>query len=173
MRIRCQIILALAILCLAGTAQATDRPWYMGVKAGSMHLDVTGVGNLGQAGVLFGYNFLKGDWGSVAIEAEYSNTVSDGSLDVAGLDAEWKGETLAGCFAYRTPGKHFFKGKAGYVDAEVKVSYFALSDEVSDSDFAAGIGYGWRFRKNTALEIEWTRGFFDEDLDYFSFGITF
>ena len=168
----CLTACLLAVLCLPDVVGATEeRPWFVGLKTGIVSLDESGVDDLTQAGVLLGYKFARGDWGSVAIEGEYADTVSEGDLDFPG--AEWSAESLAGCLAYRSAGRGYFKGKVGYTDVTAEVSAFGLSEEVDDSDFSAGIGFGWKFRKNTALEIEWTRSFFDEDVDFFSIGINF
>ncbi len=172
MSLRKQILVVLAALFLAGAAQAAEeRSWYAGLKTGVMSLDEAGIGDLTQGGVLFGYKMVQGDWGSFAIEADYTDTISDGNVDFAA--ATWEAESLAGCLAYRTPGKGYFKGKVGYVDASAEVSAFGLSEKVDDSDYTAGIGFGWKVGKNMALEIEWTRAFFDADLDFYSFGFNF
>lgn len=172
MKFRYLLIVVLAVLCAGVTQAAEERSWYGGVKTGIMTLSPTGFGDLTQGGVLFGYRFVRADWGSVAFEGEYTDTLMEGDMDF--LDAaEWDGETLAGCFAYRSPGRGYFKGKVGYVDVTARVSFNDLSDEVDDSDYAAGIGFGWKLRKNMALEVEWTRAFFDEDLDFYSFGFNF
>ncbi|MCP3958936.1 MAG: porin family protein [bacterium] len=172
MKIRTLIVMVIAAVFLAGAAQAAEeRPWYGGVKTGVITLDEPGIGDLTQAGALFGYKFVNRDWGSFAIEAEYSDTVDAGNLSFPGAD--WEGEMLAGCFVFRGPGKGYLKGKAGYVDVSAEVSAFGLSEDVNDSDYAAGIGFGWKLGKNAALEVEWTRAFFDEDLDFYSIGFNF
>ncbi len=171
MKFRHLWVVVIALL-IAGVAEAADeRAWYGGVKTGIMTLSEEGVGEITQGGVLFGYKFVRADWGSIAFEGEYTDTLWEGDLDF--YNAEWDGESLAGCFAYRTPGRGYFKGKAGYVDVTARVRVNDLSDEVDDSDFAAGVGFGWKLGKNMALEVEWTRAFFDEDLDFYSFGFNF
>ncbi len=171
MKLRCLLIVMLAVLCSGVVQAAEERPWFGGVKTGVMTLSAEGIGDLTQGGVLLGYKFVRADWGSIAIEAEYTDTLFEGDLDT--FDAEWDGETLAGCLAYRSPGRGYFKGKAGYVDVTAGVRVNDLRDEVDDSDFAAGIGFGWKLGKHMALEVEWTRAFFDEDLDFYSFGFNF
>ncbi len=171
MKLRYVWVIAILLLFAGGAQAADERAWYGGVKTGVMSLSDSGVDELAQGGVLFGYKFARGDWGSIAIEAEYTDTLWQGEIDFS--DAEWEGRTLAGCLAYRSAGRTYFKGKAGYIDVTAEITDFPLSAEADDSDFAAGVGVGWKFRKNMAFEIEWTRAFFDEDLDFYSFGFNF
>jgi len=175
-----RIAIALLVAAsLAGGVQAEKR-WYAGVLVGQADLEGHGFDAVTQAGALFGWHLYQGPGGNLAVEGEFTTTISQGDLnidiDLGSPRPEWELDTLGVYAAYRSGGLFYVKARAGYVDGSAEVrSSGALIQLADPSDHAAsaGLGFGWRFMKLFAVEAQWTRSFFDRELDVYSVGVNF
>lgn len=160
------------VLCLgigfSGPALAAGGPFYLGLKVGSMMVDVSGFDDASAVGFVAGYKFFDNAGGSVAIEGEYNDS---SSADIKGFPAKWDIRTVAVYLAYRSAGDLYFKGKAGYLDEKVTASGFGTTISGSDSGLSVGVGGGWKMGKQAALELEFT--IIEEDVNYLSLGVIF
>lgn len=154
-------------LALSTTAMAQDAPFYLGVKIGSMDADFSGFDRGINLGVNVGYELLRDARGSLAIEGEYTTTASDGDISGGG---EWDADTLAVYAAYRTSGDFYVKGKAGYLNQDIKGTGTGAARITSgdDSGFSYGLGVGWRTDRKSAFEIEYTAA--SDELTFISLG---
>lgn len=163
MKIGTLALIALAA-ALAQPAQAQEfSPWYLGLKAGTMDADASGFKEAGNIAVFGGYDLHRDANGSLALEGEYSRTVSDGDTPGGG----WDINTWAVYGAYRTAGSVFLKAKAGYLNEHVSVSGVGGNSVAgSDSGFSFGAGGGFRISNKAAFEIEYT--VIEDDINFFS-----
>lgn len=154
-------------LAFSAAASAQDAPFYLGVKVGSMDADFSGFDRAVNVGLNIGYELLRDTRGALAIEGEYTTTASDGDISGGG---EWDADTLAVYAAYRTAGDLYVKGKAGYLNQDVKGTGGGASNITSgdESGFSYGIGAGWRLDRKSALEIEYTVA--SDELKFISLG---
>ncbi|MEX2964105.1 outer membrane beta-barrel protein [Microbulbifer sp. TYP-18] len=153
------LVAAVALLCSAGS-QAEGV--YIGGVFGLMNTDVgrTSPFNVGVRG---GYTWSSG-WG---VEAEYTDSASDGSLDVFGVgvsptSADYSISTEALYLTYMTSGDLYFKARLGYLNETVDIASFSASD----SGGSVGLGGGFKFSENVSFETEYT--LIEEDVDLLS-----
>lgn len=166
------LIAALATsLCFSVTAQAAGSPWYLGVKAGQMMVDVDGLDDASNIGITGGYRLANFSLGSFALEAEYSNSTSKGEAKILNFTGDWDVKTLAFYGVYRSAGDVYFKGKAGYLDEDVSITIAGFSVAGSDSGLSLGLGGGWRISASSSLEVEYT--VIEEDIDFLSIGYNY
>jgi hypothetical protein len=155
--------------CLTYTTAATaqDAPFYLGVKVGSMDADFSGFDRAVNIGVNVGYELMRDSRGALAVEGEYTTTASDGEISGGG---EWDVDTLAAYAVYRTTGDLYVKGKAGYLNQDIKGTGAGATRITSsdDSGFAYGIGAGWRLDRKSSLEVEYTAA--SDELNFISLG---
>lgn len=165
---RSYLVGAMLAGCLAcTTAGAADAPLYFGVKGILADWDAPGFDEAYNVGLNVGYELLQESWGTVAVEGEYTTTISDGEIGGGG---EWDADTLAAYGVYRSLGDIYAKGKAGFLDQDVKRSgtgggTVANGDE---SGFSFGAGVGFRLTRGSAIEAEYTVA--SDDLTFISVG---
>jgi outer membrane immunogenic protein len=164
-------------LAISATAQAEDTTgnssgFYLGGGVASLSTDAPSDPDnyFFQAGYSFG-----GGW---AAEFLYTDSYSDadlGTFEVEDIDVNAKLSASAmGLYAvYRSAGDLYFKGKLGYIDAEMTITASAMgesaSESASETDFSYGIGGGYAFGAH-ALELEYTTTGDDINWDIISFG---
>lgn len=155
--------MAAAALLTAGVASAPAAmaDMYFGVNAGSMLIDVAGVDDPTNVGVLIGK-----EWGvavgDIGVQAEFTTTINDG--DFYGHDVSINTQAIFG--AFRTAGPIYLIAKAGLLREDVEIGW--VSED--DTGLAAGIGVG--FSVGVAqLELEYTQ--VEEDVGYLSLGVRF
>lgn len=136
-------------LCVSGPAPAAESPWYLGLKGGTMNVDLSQFNDATSGGVLLGYQFARNASGSFAVEGEYTNSSSE-NVTVSNVRGKWDIDTFAVYLAYRSAGDLYFKGKIGVLNEDVKVTVPGASISGTDTGASIGIGGGWRFGK-TAL----------------------
>ena len=153
----------LAALTLSANAQS-----YLGVKGGIINIsrDIAFDNGAGM-GVLYGYDFPDNNF---AVEGEFNTTVSKpesnnsryGDLSVT---------TLAGYAVFRSPGRFYFKGKAGllyeYLNSTVS-GITTIDVEGSAITISLGIGGGMRITEKLSGEVEYTM--IEADIGYASLG---
>lgn len=145
----------------AATAPAAMADMYFGVNAGPMMVDVAGVDDPTNAGVLIGK-----EWGvaigDIGVQAEFTTSIDDGNF--RGYDVSIDTQAIYG--AFRTAGPLYLIAKAGFLREEVEIG--GVSED--DTGLAAGIGIG--FSMGVAqLELEYTQ--IEEDVGYLSLGVRF
>lgn len=155
---------------LSGPVMAAESPWYAGIKAGTMSVDVSAYEDATSMGLILGYRLSDNSSGSLAVEGEYTNSSSE-NITVLGISGKWDVDTLAVYLAYRTGGDLYFKGKIGYLNEDVNVNIAGASISGSDSGASYGIGGGWKFGKTNAVELEYT--IIETDVDFISLGVNF
>lgn len=152
-----------AMLVMPAYAQDLS-PWYAGLKAGMMDVDASGFDEAANAALFGGYTLHQDATGQLALEGEYSQSISDGDAPGGG----WDIKTFAVYGAYRTAGPAYLKAKAGYLREDVNVSGPAGDVGGTDSGFSFGAGGGFRIGKKAAFEIEYT--VIEDDVNFFSIG---
>lgn len=160
----------LVAACLfTASAQAQQTGLYIEGKVGSLDANFSGFDNAVNAGIDIGYNFYSNTLGTWAAEGEYTTTVSDGDVSGGG---EWDARTASVFGVYRTPGDIYGKVRAGWTQQDIKrggVGGEPIS--ANNSDFSYGVGGGWRFGANSAVELEYTR--LTDELKFASVGYVF
>ena len=167
---KAKILLFISFLGIgfSGSALAAGSPFYLGLKVGSMMVDVSEFEDADSVGLVAGYKIYDNASGSVAIEGEYTNS---SSADINGIPGKWDIDTLAVYLAYRSSGDLYFKGKIGYLDEDISASAFGTSISGSDSGLSVGVGGGWKIGTKSALELEYTM--IEEDVNFLSLGVNF
>ncbi len=161
----------LPVLCLFSSAAMAEGP-YLGAKLGIMDADVSGLDDATNVGLFAGYNFGElGDGISWALEAEFTTTISDGDVDVLGLNGDWDVDTQALYAVLRVGGDLYGKLRAGYLREDVSVSIAGVSIGGDDTGFSGGLGGGWQVNEQLAIEAEYT--LVEEDLDFYSIGVNY
>jgi len=168
-----QICLAavLLIFFLAAPPLMAADQFYVGIKGGLMRPDAGGYDDAVNAAVLLGLEFLDLDIGSIAIEGEYTDTISEGDATFRGIHGEWDIETYAIYGVFRTRGTLFFKGKIGYLHEDVSSTVGGFAGTGSDSGVSLGIGGGLRIGIYGSFELEYT--IIEEDVDFLSLGFNY
>jgi len=119
MRKQLCVATAFVILFVVASPLAAANQFYVGIKGGIMKPDAGGYDDAVNGAVLLGFEFLDLDVGSIAIEGEYTETISEGDATFRGIRGEWDIETYAIYGVFRTRGTLFFKGKIGYLHEDV------------------------------------------------------
>lgn len=171
----------------AAQAQASSAP-YFGAKLASMSLDCGSGFSCGDAlniGAYVGQQVVDlrrsgaGISGSISAEGELTTTLSKGKMDynpfpgfIPAVSTKWGVTTLAGYGVYRSPDANnfYFKGKLGFVYSKFTVSTVGGSSWGSSTDFAWGIGAGYKLSSRNAIELELTE---INSLTMLSLGYTF
>lgn len=157
-------------LAFSGPVLAAGNPFYVGVKGGTMMVDLSEYDNASSAGVLLGYRITDDTSGSVAVEAEFTDS-SSADITVLGMTGKWDINTFAGYLAYRSPGDLYFKGKIGYLNEDLNVNIVGANISGSDSGLSIGVGGGFKLGTNVALEAEYT--VIEQDVNFLSLGVNF
>lgn len=126
---------------------------YLGVKYGVMRAepDISGSDDfeMDNIGIVFGGHI--NDW--LAIELDYNQTVSADKQDFQGSDIKYKTDALGLFLVFKTTGDFYARAKVGYVILDQDVTTIG-SDNVYG--MAGGLGGGYYFNDNIALELEYT-----------------
>ena len=170
--------LLISTLCLAvcsTTAIAAESEGvYLGVKAGTLMLDVSGNGIQAEdpntLALVGGYQFANG----FSAELEYiPQTESDLSFNGVVL-GQLEIQTIGIYAAYRikpTESQFYLKVKGGFLNENVDSVGIAGSSSTSDSGLSFGLGAGFNITPNVMLEAEYT--LIEQDVDFLSAGLNF
>ena len=149
--------------------------WIIGGKIGQVRTGKDGFDDANAAGLIVGYEFARpvGYDGKTSIEFEFMSS-SDGdvrpgsSFLPAGESGQWNAELTNVFFAYRTPGKIYFKAKLG--GQRTKETLKITGDSVDNDEvaFAFGIGLGIKLAEWARLEIEYSQDAGDNDVGLLS-----
>lgn len=163
---------------------AADKEPYFGLKGGILTSDWSGFGDALNIGGFVGANVvdLRGHSipGTISVEGELTlplikgdvNSTFPGSGTFVGKWSTW---TLGGFGVYRSPDSNnfYFKGKAGFVYSNTTVSasgFPGSSGAGSSTDFAFGVGGGYKLNRRNSIEAEVT---IMDRLTFMSVGYTF
>ena len=131
---------------------------YLGIKFGQITIDepVSGSDDVEMENV--GFTFAGDINDYLALEFEFSQTVSEEELDLFNLGPDLKvsSDTLGLFLVGKTQGDIYFKGRVGYTRVEQDISYSGFSISANVYGVAAGLGAGIKLSKGAALEIEYT-----------------
>lgn len=141
-----------------------------------------------------GYGFSE-NWST---ELQYSDSYKDGSfsedasvyvpeldtvLDIV-IDGDVSFKTSAIFLAYRSTGDFYWKGKAGFIDAEATIAGTGTttfegetikertSESASESGWAAGLGLGYSFG-SSSIELEYVTSDDKVSIDSISLGFNY
>lgn len=156
----------ISVLSFLPSAKAADPSWYIGLKAGQMMVDLDGLDDATNGGILVGYSF-----GNFAIETEYTSALSKGDATIFGLTGEWDVDTFAVYSVYRSSGNIYFKGKIGFLSEDVTINVAGISVSESESGGSYGVGVGWHIVDSSSLEVEYT--IVEADVNFLSLGYNY
>ena len=146
-----------ALLGLVAAAPASAG-WFFGAKTGPMIIDVNGVSDPVNTGVVVGYD-IGAVVADLALEGELTTTTGDGKISGNKVNLD----TAALYLAVRTGGPIYLKAKGGFLQASGDV------DE-SGASYGIGVGFGIGIAQ---LELEYTQTSIDPDLAFISVGVQF
>ncbi len=158
------ILLCSAALMFATAAQSEESAAYFGVKAGVLFPDLDDLEEAYNAGLTVGYGR-----GAFAGEAEFTTTLFPGESALPGV--EWDMTTLALYGVYRSPGKVYFKLKAGGLYEQVTFNAMGVNLQDKETGVSAGLGMGYRIDNQARVEVEYTM--VDEDVSLLTLGYLF
>ncbi|MGC2519549.1 MAG: outer membrane beta-barrel protein [Burkholderiales bacterium] len=178
------VLVAVLSSVVCGATYAADTEPYFGLKGGFLTSDSSGFGDALNIGGFAGANVvdLRGHSipGTISVEGELTlplvkgdvNSTFPGSGNFVG---KWNAWTLGGFGVYRglESNNFYFKGKAGFVHSNTTVSapgFPGNSGAGSSTDFAFGVGGGYRFNRRNSIEVEVT---IMDRLTFMSAGYTF
>ncbi|MFK7853521.1 MAG: outer membrane beta-barrel protein [Granulosicoccus sp.] len=136
---------------------------YFGIKAGSMLIgfdDVEVAEDPASVAGTLGYQFES--FPSLSVEAEVSRTVSTGLVVGNELEVESQGVY----FSYTSPGRIYYKGRIGYMDAALVAG--DLSEDEGGETY--GVAVGIRLQ-GVSVELDYTA--VDDDVNFVSIGLRF
>jgi len=151
----CKKVLILSVSLMSSVVfadETSQKGFYLGLKAGSLMIDVSGIDNATMIGFQAGYDMGN----NLSVEFEYmSGETEAGSTDI---DA-----TNTAVYAtYRSAGQGYFLGKVGFLKEELDGG--GVSE--SDTGLSYGLGGGFNVNKKFAIEAEYT--IVEEDADLFA-----
>jgi len=162
------VALVLASMASAPVFAESDRNGvYLGVKTGSLDVDVSGFDFDAPLGFFVGYE--QGAWG---VELEVVSASGDLSLDGFGstLNVGVDFDSLGIYGVYRAEGPVYVKLKGGFLREEISGGTSIVGDfSESDSGLSLGIGVGARV-SNFSVEAEYT--LVEADINLFSVGLS-
>jgi opacity protein-like surface antigen len=122
--------------------EASNGGFYLGLKAGSLMIDVSGIDNATMLGFQAGYD-MGNKW---SLEFEYTAGEAEaGSIDIDATN-------MAAYATFRSEGQGYFLGKVGLLKEELEGRGFSESE----SGLSYGFGGGFNANKQFAIEAEYT-----------------
>ena len=131
---------------------------YLGIKVGQITIEepVSGSDDVELENI--GFTFAGDINEYLALEFEYTQTVSEEELDLFNLGPHLKvsSDTLGLFLVGKTQGDVYFKGRLGYTRVEQDISYSGFSNSANVYGVAAGVGVGIKLAAGAAIEIEYS-----------------
>lgn len=128
---------------------------YLGLKFGVFNTEQT-VGSydveMDNLGFVFGGEINE----FLALEFDYSQTVSADKTESGGSTAKQTVDTLGFFLAAKTEGDVYARGRVGYTRIEHNISFMGDSESDNIYGIAYGIGAGMKVGKGAVIEIEYT-----------------
>lgn len=182
------IATALASLLLATTSHAdnyqttwfgeeANGQWLAGIKVGRSEPNYAGYNSVDTATVVVGYQFARpiGEGGTASVEFEMSTSNDDelGRNNDYDLNGHWDTQTKAAFMTYRSPGTVYWKGKVGVMNSNIRTALPLGVVEASDTNFAYGVGLGYRAGRYRDINIEgeWVGTSGDADIGMLNVGV--
>lgn len=160
----------LAASLYAATASAEI---VIGVKGGAVDYDVEGSDPGVNGSIQLAFDILDIGIADIALEGEYSTSLTDGEIDLGLATVDTSLESTALYASLRTAGPIYVIARVGYAKTEVEAGGFSEDD----SGVATGVGVG--FSMGLRMEIEYTKytpefdTFGDVDVEYLTLGFAF
>jgi len=163
-------MLAIAATGFASTnliAEESNSGPYIGVKTGTMSVDVSGFDSVSATAFTLGASFNENS----SIELEFANSSSG---DIDGLTGDFTIKTAAVYYAFRSSGPAYVKGRIGFLQETVDINiescgYYSLCD-LSGDETGLSIGFGGGFKVGFAsIELDYT--LVEEDVSFIALGI--
>lgn len=146
------ILLIVTGACLITPAAAEESALYGGLAVGKLSADFSRFEDTSGVGAILGYDLYQDPNGNLALETEFTTTLTDGDIRGGG---GWDAHTVGAYAAYRTAGNVFLKVRAGILDQHVGASGGGPVN-ANDTGFSYGAGVGARLNSKAALEVEYT-----------------
>lgn len=155
--------------------QEANGKWIIGGKVSQMRTGKDGFDDANAAGIIIGYEFARpvGYDGKASIEFEFVSS-SDGDIRAGssflpeGEAGFWSAEMTNIFFAYRTPGKIYFKAKLGGQRTKQTIKITGDSVDNDEVAFAFGVGLGIKLADWARLEVEYSQDTSDNDVGLLS-----
>ena len=156
-----------ALLVLGSFTNDAAGGLYVGGKGGIMMVDVGSGDDPINVGIVVGYAMDPADWGTLAVEGEYTMSVVDGEVSGGGQSVKFDLSTLAVYAAYRSAGSVYGKLKVGFLREEMTI----LGTSGDDTGLSFGGGVGLCFGEALSAEVEYT--LIEQDVSFISGGAIF
>ncbi|HEY3486481.1 MAG TPA: hypothetical protein VGL10_00310 [Gammaproteobacteria bacterium] len=157
--------LAVSLLAACFYTTAASAEIVIGAKAGSVDYDVSGSDPGVNGSLQLAFDLFDLGVADIALEGEFSTSLSDGEL--GGADVSFESTGLYA--ALRTAGPVYLIARAGYASTEVEFEDGSTTD---DDGVATGLGVG--FSVGLRMEIEHTTyEIEDTDINYLTLGFAF
>lgn len=147
------------VMLFGANTFALDNGFYLGVKGGSLEVDLSEVDTDTARGILIGYQ-----WDGIAVEFEANDADVEFNVNGSTFDADFNSTALYA--VTRTEGSVYFKGKLGLLREEIRNSFA----KETETGLSAGIGVGGRIGP-VSVETEYT--IIESDADLMSLGVNF
>lgn len=161
-----------AILALAVLAQPAAAEFYIGAKAGYLKPNDDAVDATSAGSVTVGYELADVLVADVSFEGEYTQTLTDGDVDIGvNQTGNWKYHNYGLFAAIRGGGPIYLRARAGLVSQHPEVE--GVKDD--ETGAAASLGLGFSLL-GLETSLDWTRYADTGDLDavdYLSLGLRF
>ncbi len=154
--------------CLYATAASAEM--VIGVKAGTADFDVEGSDPALNASLQLAFDIFDIGIADIAVEGEYSTTLSNGEIEMGLLGVQELSFQSTGLYlSLRTAGPVYVIARAGYAKNEIE---FENGGTVDDEGTATGVGLG--FSMGLRTELEYTRHKIEDlDINYLTLGFAF
>jgi hypothetical protein len=153
---------------------AASAEFVIGVKGGTVDYDVAGSDPGLNGSIQLAFDIFDLGIADIALEGEYSTSLTDAEIDVGPGTLDTSLETTALYASLRTAGPIYLIARVGYAKTEIEVEGFTSDD----TGVATGVGVG--FSMGLRMEIEYTRykPEFDAplgkvDIEYLTLGFAF
>jgi outer membrane immunogenic protein len=164
----------LAVMMLASLYTTTAAAeMAIGVKGGKIDYDVEGTDPGLNGSLQLAFDIFDLGLADIAIEGEYSTSLTDGEIDFGPATLDTSFESMAVYASLRTAGPVYVIARVGYANTEVEVEGFSEDD----TGIATGLGVG--FSMGLRMEIEYTKyepefdTLGDFDVEYLTLGFAF
>ena len=170
--------LIISTLCLAvcstNAIAAENEGVYIGVKAGTLMLDLSGTGIQAEdpttLSLVGGYQFANGFSAELEYIPQTESDVRSNGLKLGQIEIQ----TIGIYAAYRikpSTGSAYIKLRGGLLSESIDAVGNTGSSSTSDSGLSFGLGAGFNVTPNVMLEAEYT--IIEQDVNFLSAGLNF
>jgi hypothetical protein len=164
-----KIWIAATMLAASLYTTTASAEFVIGVKGGTVDFDITGSDPALNGSIQLAFDILDIGIADIALEAEYSTSLTDGEIDMGLLGAQDASfESTALYTSLRTAGPIYVIARIGYAKAEIETDFGSIDDEGISKGVGVGFSMGLRMElEYTSYEIE------DLDIKYLTLGFAF